>query len=404
MKKQYKNIMGCLLVCMTMVIACSKKPTDYRSFLNGEEITYPGKIASPAVYPGNGRLLLTWHPSPDPSITKYVVYWNNGADSVVLSAATHVPADTVKCIIGKLSEYSYTFFVYSYDADGNRSLATEIDNAQVYGSIYTSSLHNRIANTSQPSLVNADGSATLNFLPPIDTINITTRIKYVNTNGDTAFQYLSVNNNTITLTDYKSGTRVLYQSAYIPKQGAIDTFYTSKYDTMSLYVMCDKSLFNNIHLTYDMQPYDGNTYVARIWDGNMQPRDYPNIFHSDGNGTLPETITFDMGKVYNNLARVEETGRTAYHNPTEFELWGIADMTGAVSSLSPNSAGWKADVMAKGWTLLKDVVRTDNGVAPFDADLISNPPPVRYIIMRVIQTADQSNYVNMSQITFWNKQ
>lgn len=404
MKKHYKNIIGCLLVCVTIVNSCSKKPTDYRSFLNGEEIIYPGKIAAPAVYPGNGRLMLTWHPSPDPSITKYVVYWNNNIDSVVFDAATHSPADTVKCIINKLSEYSYTFFVYSYDADGNKSLATEIDNAQVYGTIYINGLHNRIANVSRPSLVNADGSVTLNFLPPSDTINITTRIKYVNTNGDTSFKYLSVDSNAITLNDYKSGTRVMYQSAYIPKQGAIDTFYTSRYDTMNVFITCDKSLFSNIHLPYDMQPYDGGTYVARLWDGNMQPRGYPEIFHSDGNSSLPETITFDMGKIYNNLGRVEETGRNCCHNPSEFEIWGIADTTGAISSLPPNNGGWKADVMAKGWTLLKDIVRTDDGSAPFDADLISNPPPVRYIIIRVIQTVDQSNYVNMSQVTFWNKQ
>src|SRR5216684_1504254 len=156
MKNYYRNS-WILLACFITVWGCSKKPTDYRSFLNNSEIVYPGKIAIPQAFPGNGRLMLTWHPSSDPSISKYVVLWNNGADSLVLTATSNNTADTVKCIINNLSEYAYTFFVYSYDKDGNRSVVTEIDNAQVYGSIYRSGLHNRAQDASQPAILNADG-------------------------------------------------------------------------------------------------------------------------------------------------------------------------------------------------------------------------------------------------------
>jgi len=31
---------------------CTRKPTDYRSLLNGQEITYPGKIINPNVATG----------------------------------------------------------------------------------------------------------------------------------------------------------------------------------------------------------------------------------------------------------------------------------------------------------------------------------------------------------------
>ncbi|HVU56248.1 MAG TPA: DUF4998 domain-containing protein, partial [Puia sp.] len=377
MKNYHKNS-WILLACFIAVWGCSKKATDYRSFLDNKEIVYPGRIGNPQVLPGNGRLMLVWSPSPDPSIARYVVQWNNGADSVVLSALTHNTSDTVKCIIDHLSEYSYTFFVYSYDADGNRSVVTEIDNAQVYGDIYRGGLHNRLQDNSQPAILNADGSATLHFLAPLDTINITTRIKYVNTSGDTAYSYLSPGDASIALPAYKTGTPILYQSSFIPSRSAIDTFYTLAYDTVPyVYVMCDKSLFTAVNLPHDLQQYDGDTYLARIWDGNMQPREYPNIFHSNGNPGTPGTITFDMHKTYNNLSRIEETGRLSNHNPLDFEVWGIADTTGAISDITPDNDGWAADMSAKGWTLLKEVVRTDDGVAPYDADLISNPPPVR---------------------------
>jgi hypothetical protein len=211
----------------------------------------------------------------------------------------------------------------------------------------------------------------------------------------------------VLITDYHPGTPVVYQSSYIPVHGAIDTFTTTHVDTVpSIYriIECDKSLFATISLPYDETPYDGNTYLARIWDGSTVPRDYPNVYHSDGSIPLPSHFSFDMGKVYNDLVKVEEIGRTQAHNPVDFEIWGIADTTGAVSQLAGNDPGWKADVTAKGWTELQEVIRTDPGIVPWDATLIANPPPVRFIMVRVIKTADNSNYVNLSQMTFWYKQ
>ena len=150
--KNYSNYIRALLVCFLFFWGC-KKATDYRSFLGGTEITYPGKVSNATVRPGNGRLMLVWNPSPDPSVTKYVVYWNNNADSLILTASSHKTSDTISCIINNLSEYIYSFFIYSYDGDGNRSVVTEIDNARVYGPIYQSGLHNRIVNLANPAVV-----------------------------------------------------------------------------------------------------------------------------------------------------------------------------------------------------------------------------------------------------------
>jgi len=403
--KKYYTIPGCLLACFLLVWGCSKKPTDYRSFLNNTEITYPGKVSNPQVLPGNGRLMLIWRPSPDPSIARYVVTWNNGADSVVLPATSHNTSDTVKCVIDHLSEYSYTFFIYSYDGEGNRSVVTEIDNAQVYGNVYRSGLHNRLQDVSRPALLNPDGSVTMYFLSPLDTINVTTRVKYVNTSGDTAYAYLSKDDGVISRPGFKAGTQILYQSSFIPSKFAIDTFYTPGYDTVPyVYVICDKSLFTEVHLPNDLNAYDGNTYLARIWDGNLQPRDYPNIFHSSGSPGIPGTITFDAHKIYNNISRVEETGRTQYHNPVDLEIWGISDTTGAITSLTPDNSGWSSDMTARGWSMLKEVIRTDNGAAPYDVDINNNPIPVRFVIIRILKVATNSGYANISQVTLWDKQ
>jgi hypothetical protein len=80
-------------------------------------------------------------------------------------------------------------------------------------------------------------------------------------------------------------------------------------------------------------------------------------------------------------------------------------MTNAVPSLASNDGGWKAAMLGKGWTLLKEVVRSDNGNAAYKVNLMDNPPPVRYIRIRVLHNANGENsYVNIAEITFWNKQ
>ncbi|TDW96877.1 DUF4998 domain-containing protein [Dinghuibacter silviterrae] len=395
-----------LIIGFLVILSCGKKPTAYRSFLNGQEITYPGVIQNPTVYPGDLRLLLTWHPSTDPSVAKYVVYWNNNADSVIIPATSHNPADTVKCYINNLSEYTYTFFVNSYDSAGNKSVTAEIDNARAYGPIYQASLHNRLPDPTTPFVVNADGSVTLKFATP-DTVNITTTINYTNAAGVASKSAIGPADSLVTLPSYQSGASVLVQSSYLPVTHAIDTFWTLKADTFPQIfklVQCDKSIFAEIDEPTDMKPYQSSTNVAMLWNGSTTPQGYPNIFHSDGANNLPQTITMDMGKVYNHLAVIQEIGRNCCHNPNDFEVWGIADTTGAFPTLASNDPGWKASNIAHGWTLLTEAFRSDDGSAPMNFNFISNPPPVRFIRVRVIQTVDQSNYVNMTQLTFWDKE
>lgn len=403
------NPIICLLLLLLLQTGgCSKKPTDYRKFLGGVELVYPGAVSQEQTLPGNDRLELTWHPSADPSIARYVVYWNNFADSLTVPVENlHNPADTIKCLIPNLQEYTYTFFIYSFDSTGNKSVSTEVDNARVYGSIYQNSLQNRPMNRDTPYVYNSDTSLILKFLTP-DTINIQTTVSYTNMQGNTAQLQLPPAVDTMLITDYHPGTPVVYQSSYIPVHGAIDTFTTTHVDTVpSIYrlVECDKSKFQPVYLPNDLIAGFG-TSLPQLWDGTMTPKSYPNIFHSDGSGNppLPGTITMDMGQPYSRLGKVEEIGRDCCHNPQEFEVWGIADTTGAISSLLPSSAGWKADMTAKGWTLLKDIIRPDDGTPPYDALLTGNPPPIRFIIIRFVSDVDNSGYINLSQVTFWYKQ
>jgi hypothetical protein len=393
------------LFLIVIVTSCEKQQTDFRDFFGGHEITYTGSAGEVLTRTGNLRTQLKWKSSSDPSIVKYVVYWNNRTDSQVVAITGKT--DSIFVTIPNLQEFVYSFTIYSYDSKGNKSVPKQVNNVKVYGPTYKSSLLNRAYNVADPYLLNSDGSVTLNFITP-DTINIGTLIKYTNTSGNTVQQTLAPQNNTIVLPNYKLGTEIQYVSSYVPERNSLDVFTVaanSVFPRVYSYVLCDRSLFKEVHLPNDVGTYESGTSISKLWDGSVGPQGYPNIFHSNGSGGMPHTLTFDLGKIYDNLSRIEETGRDCCNNPDNFEVWGIADITNAATTLSSNASGWKDESIAKGWTLLKEVLRTDDGKNAYTTELDNNGKPIRYIRIRIKHvTTNDGNYSNMSEIRLWNKQ
>ncbi|KQN36264.1 hypothetical protein ASE92_09080 [Pedobacter sp. Leaf41] len=404
MRKIYQ--LPAFLFLLTIVVSsCTKDDLAFKEYLKNGETVYPGKVSKIVAKAGNLRTGLWFNPSPDPSVTKYVIKWNNNVDSIAVNSSSHNPLDTIKVIIPGLSEYTYTFTVFSYDAQGRKSIPIEAPNVRVYGPLYQSGLLNRPFNATEPYVVNANGSVQLNFNTP-DTINVGTTIRYTNTANVQVDKVLSATEMSTVLNDYKSGTDILYRSSYIPSKGSLDVFNASEFSTFPkifTLVQCDKSLFKEIRLPNDVNTYESGTSISKLWDGSNGPQSYPNIFHSDGS-YIAHVLTFDMGKTYTNLAQMEEVGRDCCNNPDRFEVWGINDLTNASTTLRADNSGWKAEAIAKGWILLKDVTRADDGKNAMKFDLIANPPPVRYIRIRVLHTVTGSGYSNMSELTFWNKQ
>ncbi|MBT1689274.1 DUF4998 domain-containing protein [Dawidia soli] len=385
------------------LVACESLDTDFETFLRDGEIVYPGVPIHVFYYPGNQRVALAWQPSPDPSITRYMIYWNNHRDSLAVEASTHDPADTLAVIIPGLQEYVYSFTVHAYDAKGNRSVPLEIKNARAYGPLYEASLFNRRPD-SEPYTLDGNNMPTLHFVPG-DTIHIATTIEYTNLAGERVEKPLEGEALSVTLDDYQAGSLVRYRSSYIPERHAIDTFFVARYDTFPpILTPLNKALFAEVQLPNDVNVYQSDTRVSKLWDGSVGPQGYPNIYHSDGNTAIPHHFTFDLGQVVENIAQLEETGRDCCNNPDRFEVWGIDDLTGAETTLPGNDPGWKDEALAKGWTLLQDVTRSDDGKAPFKVDLLEGAPPVRYIRIRVLHvTTNDTYYSNMSELTFWRK-
>ncbi len=168
-------------------------------------------------------------------------------------------------------------------------------------------------------------------------------------------------------------------------------------------VETDKSLWTELYLPNDVAMSAYGTDFRRMWDG--QPAGYPNIAHSV-DASLPHHFSIDLGRVYDKLLRFAEWGRSDYvgHNPAQLEVWGIADITGAATTLPPGDAGWSDESVAKGWTLLTTIDRSDDGVARVEARIIADAPPVRYIRIRVLKNVLNTVNSTLSEISFWHKQ
>lgn len=165
--------------------------------------------------------------------------------------------------------------------------------------------------------------------------------------------------------------------------------------------------WREIKHTQDAYKYNCNTTMDWLWDG--KPGRYPRVFHTAKGSTMPHTFTFDLGRIYTNLVQMEQWGRMdprdrPFSNPIHFEVWGIeGDITNAIPDLPADAPNWKDATINKGWTLLADVVRKDNGIDGIKIDLIKNAPPVRFIRIRVLETIDQNaqGMSHMSELSFW---
>ncbi len=131
-----------LLLAGGMFAACDKADEGYKDFAPGGEKVYPGKATELTVAPGKNRIMLEWLLTADPHIVSCRIYWNRKKDSVEVNVQRTHEVDTVSTILNDMPEGPYLFEVYTYNAQGNQSIKTEV-NGDVYGDFYESNLLNR---------------------------------------------------------------------------------------------------------------------------------------------------------------------------------------------------------------------------------------------------------------------
>ena len=227
-ENNYRTYLVIITICTLLLFACSKMDDTYDDFIKDGEIVYIARVDSATSYPGNNRMDLSMLLTADPRISKVKVYWDAGGqtDSTEKAVQRTAGVDTVWFSFNKLPEGTYTFYIYSYDNAGHRSVKTDVIGT-VYGEKYIARLVNRTVKSSiyddntKTAIVNWFGAGA-------DIIG--EEIIYTDVQGLERKQYYkheSLADSVCILPDYLKGNSFQFRTLYKPAPNAIDTFYSN---------------------------------------------------------------------------------------------------------------------------------------------------------------------------------
>lgn len=424
-------ILGVILLPW-LLLSCEGMTDNYQKYLEGGEIIYPGKVDSLKISPGKNRVELKWLVLSDPSITHFVVYWNNKKDSKVFPIDRVFGVQEVNVIVNDLPEGVYTFEVFSFDEDENRSVGREIVGT-VYGDDYRKTLLNRAVNT---IAFNENDEPVIKWGFK-ETGMLSEEIRYIAIGGEERLLIVDADESEVHLEDYDFNAQegVLMLTVYKPAVNAIDTFHTVtemvKVETKPIEKeekVVDKSAFSLKILPGDYsEPNAATNYVQRIWQNNGVTENFSYISKLDGH-VLPQFFTIDLGQLFElTKIRLYQRGgpsntRRFYAggNLRHFEIWGSVEPDAAYN---PDDNGGS---FGPTWKLLKTcyVDRPSGNIKPTAAQrddntseditaalgghdfLFDQTHEVRYIRIKGIENWDSENrqFVNISSIDLWAMQ
>ncbi|SER66451.1 DUF4998 domain-containing protein [Pedobacter rhizosphaerae] len=315
-----KYIIAYSMVAVALLMASCSKMDDYKKLTDGKEITYPGKADSLTVLSGRNRALVKFLLISDPNITKATIYWNNKANHQDVAITRGKGIDTIKVMVPSLPEGNYSFEVFTFDKNGNKSVAA-LKQGATYGDIFEKSLLNRILERAvyQPST----GATILNWRVS-DAGSVGVDVTYTTVNGVSRTKRVTKAANQIVLTDRNPDTDIQYRTLFLPDSTAIDTFYSA-----SVSRKINEFLLKNSGAPFIAGKRDGRWGDLAEWTTNAAAKNMSNktiggfdSYNGGGfisfeywyspqisNGKIFQTTTLPAGK-YRFVATVSEINST----------------------------------------------------------------------------------------------
>lgn len=408
--------------------ACDGLTDNYQKYLEGGEIIYPEKARNVTICPGKYRVEMKWTISSDPLVSSAIIYWNNKKDHIDIPF-NNEELGVEQCIyIDNLNEEAYTFEIFTFDKDGNRSVASEA-NGTVYGDKYRTTLVNRAIDR----LIITDDDNVQIVWGLAEAGAIAEEISYLNAQGEPQFRSVDVEETTTVIDSYDfTQTGIELITVFIPDTAAIDTFHAAKeiipVERIKKEKEVRRSQFSLYALPGDYSvPNAAGAGPDRVWinDGCVTNGTY---ISKTGGHVLPQWFTFDMGEVYDltqftlyQRGSAGDKGRLyAGGNLWEFEIWGAVDPD---PSHNPDDYGGD---FGPSWTLLKScsvdrpsgnkkptsATRNDNTEEDIQVALaghnyvFDDVKSVRYIRIKGTKTWDSADraFINISALRFWAMQ
>jgi F5/8 type C domain. len=257
----------------------------YEEFIVPNGLKYPQRPDSLKVLAGYNKLRLTWLEAKDPSITHAMIYWNNYLDSLKVDLDNHT--DTVVVDIANLAESTYTFYVKTFDRQGNVSIPSEATGTS-YGDNYLMGATDRtIASALRDD--NRNGTITWNN-KTADLVY--SEVRYTAFSGETKIVRVLPDENTVVCPDIKPGELFEYRSVFLPPKG-IDSvareWVTYEKPFMYKYPRTEwtAEARNGNHAWGD----GGGGQTFLLFDGNVATG-----WHSRVGAPFPQCVVVDMKK------------------------------------------------------------------------------------------------------------
>lgn len=225
---KYKIIWFPFVLFLCLVLTNCTKFDEYKKYASEGEIIYLQRAYSVKTYPGKNRIQLEWV-LIDPKVTSSKVLYEQagiqGEIDVEFPPFQDRVDDTIRVMIPNLEEATYLFKIISYDDLGNTSIPVEVEE-KVYGETYEKSLLNCLVKSTDFDFDNS--TLTLKW-GTIEPSVVGVELDYTDTSDvrKTLFaDSLALDGGITTITDFKLGEPLFYNTLHKPVPSSIDTFST----------------------------------------------------------------------------------------------------------------------------------------------------------------------------------
>ena len=325
--KNWKIIYQCLVVTILLsaFVSCEDMMDKHQDYIEGGEIIYAPRPDSIAFLPGTGRILFRYWLYNSPNVSSVDIFWNNGADSLIISVIPGTGLDSSEVLLSNMPERSYTFDIRNTDKFGNKSLTTTGFGTS-YGENYESVLFQRKVK----SVVTSGDDGIIRWYSAAEDL-LEVQVRYKANNGENVVVDMSADIDTLLCPNVLKGSSFEYRSFYKPEKDAIDTFimaWTEYEEPFPSIIEFDRSEWEVIDYS-DQQADDGGG-IGTLFDGDFDT--YWHSSYSEGAAPLPHWVIIDL-KSAKNMSRIE-TYRAGNTDANTIQYWTSDDP-------DPDAASWK---------------------------------------------------------------
>lgn len=217
-----KTYISILLSCLfLMIISCVKMEDVHQKYIPDGETIYRVKPSNVVAYPGNNRVKLVWRLVCPTLVTKCEI---RDKDSILAEIPVEYK-DTVnmECTLSNLEEKTYTFSLYSLDAEGNSSVQSDVI-VEIFGDKYSSSLKTTTSLKSVWRNVDNKQKILVNLSERVSAKISGTNVFYKSISGKEECVLVDNEVSVVEIQDVAEGSYFKLQDLYQPVADCIDMF------------------------------------------------------------------------------------------------------------------------------------------------------------------------------------